>query len=151
MHIHDFRELAKQYKVIFFDAYGVLKTHNGMMSGVKEMLDFLKDEGIEFYIITNDASRSPELLANAYHDAGVSIIQPDNMVSSAMMSMEFLKENIHPGSTVAYLGRETSEFFIREADLLPVRVENVTSQDYPDIEAVMLFDDGGYEFHPCIN
>ncbi len=151
MEIQKFKEVVKQYKVVFFDAYGVLKKHDGMIEGVKEMLDFLKEEGIEFYIITNDASRSPELLAKAYHDAGVEIIEAQNMVSSAMMSMQFLKKTIHPGASVAYLGRTTSEFFIKNADLVPLRIENVMERDYPNLEAIILFDDGGYEFHPGIN
>jgi len=151
MDIKEFREVAKQYKVIFFDAYGVLKKHDGMIEGVKEMIQFLEDESIDFYIITNDASRSPELLAKNYHEAGIYSINAENMVSSAMMSAEFLKENIHPGATVAYLGRETSEFFIREADLIPERIENISQQEYSKISAIILFDDGGYEFHPGIN
>ncbi|MCW3807703.1 HAD-IIA family hydrolase [Plebeiibacterium marinum] len=151
MEIQVFKEVVKQYKVVFFDAYGVLKKHNGMIEGVKEMLEFLKDEGIDFYIITNDASRSPELLAQNYHQAGIDLIQAENLVSSAMMSVGFLKENIHPGSTVAYLGRTTSEYFIKCADLVPKRMENITPDDYTDIKCVMLFDDGGYEFHPGIN
>ncbi|WP_066629599.1 HAD-IIA family hydrolase [Labilibacter marinus] len=151
MNIVKFKEVVQQYKVVFFDAYGVLKKHDGMIEGVKEMLHFLKDEGIEFYIITNDASRSTELLAANYHKAGIDIIQADNLVSSAVMSMEFLKENIQPGSSVAYLGRETSEFFIKGADLIPVRIENVERKDYNTLGAVMLFDDGGYDFHPTIN
>lgn len=151
MDISSFREVAVQYKVVFFDAYGVLKKHSGMIEGVKEMLQFLKQEDIEFYIITNDASRSPELLAESYHEAGIELIQAESLVSSAMMSVDFLKENIHPGSTVAYLGRETSEYYIRLADLIPVRIEDVKSSDYAKLGAVMLFDDGGYEFHPCVN
>ena len=70
MDISLFREVVVQYKVVFFDSYGVLKKHSGMIEGVKEMFQFLTDEGVEFYIITNDASRSPELLAKAYHEAG---------------------------------------------------------------------------------
>ena len=99
----------------------------------------------------NDASRSPELLAKEYHDVGVKTVKAENMVSSAMMSMEFLKENIQPGSNVAYLGRTTSEFFIKGADLVPIRIEHVQAAEYDKIGGVVLFDDGGYEFHPGIN
>jgi len=151
MEISKFREVVKQYKVIFFDAYGVLRKHHGMIDGVKEMLDFLKDQNIQFYIITNDASRSPELLAQVYHHAGINVIKAENMISSAMMSAEFLKKNIQPGSSVAYLGRKTSEFFIKEADLIPIRIENVQVKDYGKLEGIILFDDGGYVFHEGIN
>ncbi len=151
MDISSFKEVVKQYKVVFFDAYGVLRRHQGIMDGVKEMLEFLKKEGIDFYIITNDASRAPELMAKVYQEGGIDIIQPDNMISSAMISAEFLKENVHPGSKVAYLGMETSAYFIREADLIPVKIENLEEKDYEELGAVVLFDDSGYEFKDGIN
>ena len=151
MEIKRFKELVKQYKVVFFDAYGVLRKHHGMIKGVEEMLSFLVEEGIDFYIITNDASRSPRLLAKVYQDYGIDLVKEENMISSAMMSVEFLKENVYPGSIIAYLGRETSEHFIRSADLIPIRMEDVVEKDYPELGGIMLFDDGGYEFHPGIN
>lgn len=151
MHIETFKELATQYKVIFFDAYGVLKNHSGLMDGAKETLSYLKQKNVDFYIITNDASGSPALLAKYYSDRGIDLVEPANMVSSGMMSMIFLKENVHPGSTVAYLGRPTSEFYIKEADLVPMRVEAVKPIDYPQLGAIVLFDDAGYDFQPTIN
>ena len=151
MHIIKFKELATRYKVIFFDAYGVLKNHSGIMNGAKEMLVYLKQKNIDFYIITNDASGSPELLAKYYNDRDIDLIGPENMVSSGMMSMQFLKENVHSGATVAYLGQTTSEFYIKEADLVPMRIETVKLSDYPRLEAIVLFDDAGYDFQPAIN
>ncbi len=151
MHIKTFKELVTQYKVVFFDAYGVLKNHSGMMNGVKELLAYLKQKNIDFYIITNDASGSPTLLSKYYSDRGIDLIGSANMVSSGMMSMRFLKENVHPGSLVAYLGRITSEFYIKEADLVPIRMETVKPNDYPKLGAIVLFDDAGYDFQPTIN
>ncbi|SMO72872.1 HAD-superfamily class IIA hydrolase, TIGR01459 [Saccharicrinis carchari] len=151
MHIVKFSELTDQYKVIFFDAYGVLINHAGMMDGVKEMFDDLKHKGIYFYIITNDASSSPELLAKYYNDRGIEQVKPENMVSSAMMSMRFLKENVPPGASVAYLGRPTSEYYIRKADLVPIRIETVKPTNYPQLGAIVLFDDAGYDFQPAVN
>ncbi len=55
------------------------------------------------------------------------------MISSAMISAEFLKENIHPGLKVAYLGRETSAYFIREADLIPVKIEALEEKEYEEL------------------
>ncbi len=151
MDISSFNDVVKQYKVVFFDAYGVLRRHHGMIEGVKEMLESLKAQGIEFYIITNDASRSADLMAKVYQDEGIDVVQPENMISSAMISAEFLKENINPGQKVAYLGRETSAYFIREADLIPVKIETVEEKEYEELGAIMLFDDSGYEFKEGLN
>ncbi len=151
MDIRKFKEVALKYKVVFFDSYGVLKKHDGTIDGVKEMLSFLLQNNIEFYIITNDASRSPQLLAEAYHNDGIDFIKAENMVSSAMMAEAFLKENIKPGSTVAYLGRPTSEYFIKNADLVPVKIETLNNDDFQKLGAIMLFDDSGYDFKTGIN
>lgn len=151
MHITIFKELAKQYKVIFFDAYGVLKNHSGIISGAKEMLAYLKQMNIDFYIITNDASGSPAMLAKYYNDRGIDLIDSENMVSSGSMSMQFLKLNVDPGLNVAYLGRTTSEFYIKEAGLVPMRIERLEASDYLRLGAIVLFDDAGYDFQPTIN
>ena len=58
-----FQSIARKYKAIFFDAYGVLKNSKGLIPGIDETFAFLKDNGIEHYVLTNDASRSPEALA----------------------------------------------------------------------------------------
>ncbi len=151
MDIQKFKDVALNYKVVFFDSYGVLKKHDGIINGIKEVLTFLNENNIAFYIITNDASRSPELLADAYHKEGIDLVQAENMVSSAMMAEIFLKENITPGATVAYLGRPSSEYFIKNADLIPVKIETITANDHKKLGAIMLFDDSGYEFKAGIN
>ncbi len=151
MKLQKFKDVVLNYKVVFFDAYGVLKKHNGAIEGVKEMLDFLLEENIQFYIITNDASRSPELLAEAYHKEGIDTIKAENIVSSAMMAESFLKENISPGNKVAYLGRKSSEFYIKNAELIPVKIEEDSEYNYAELGAIMLFDDSGYDFKQGIN
>ena len=40
-----------------------------MIDGTAETIQFLKDNNIEFFVLTNDASRSPEELAMVYQQA----------------------------------------------------------------------------------
>ena len=58
--LDSFRDLADNYSVIFFDAYGVLKNFEGVIDGVLDVLADLKAEGKELFVVTNDASRSPK-------------------------------------------------------------------------------------------
>jgi Predicted sugar phosphatases of the HAD superfamily len=90
MHLSDFRSVIDQYDVIFFDSYGVLRSYEGLVPGVDRTFALLEEQGKEFYIITNDASRSPELLASSFHRAGLHNIQPDHIISSGMLAKEFL-------------------------------------------------------------
>ena len=52
MEIIDFGEVASRYKVIFFDAYGVLKNSLGLLEGIDRTFDFLLDLDIDFYVVT---------------------------------------------------------------------------------------------------
>ena len=63
----DFKSLLENYKIIFFDAYGVIKNYKGLIPGIEKTFDWLNEQQKSYYVITNDASRSPELLADSYH------------------------------------------------------------------------------------
>ena len=43
--IKDFREVAADYRVIFFDSYGVLRNHRGMIPGARETIESLRRAG----------------------------------------------------------------------------------------------------------
>lgn len=63
-----FFEIAKDFRVIMLDSYGVVKNHKGLIQGVEKTIDWIKSEGKTFRLLTNDASRSQvqqkESLAN---------------------------------------------------------------------------------------
>ena len=65
--MENFKSLAGKYKIIFFDAYGVIKNYKGLIPGIERTFEWLKQQNKAYYVITNDASRSPELLV--VHDA----------------------------------------------------------------------------------
>ena len=86
----DFRNVVTRYKAVFFDAYGVLKNHKGVIPGIEDTFDFLIQNSIEYYILTNDASRSPDQLAEVYHRHGIRTITSDRIISSGMLAREYL-------------------------------------------------------------
>ena len=55
MEIMDFKEVVVNYRAVFFDAFGVLKNYKGLIDGTAETIQFLKENNIEFFIVTNDA------------------------------------------------------------------------------------------------
>ena len=105
MKTQDFRSVVTNYKAVFFDAFGVLKNHKGIIPGVENTFDFLDEKGIDYYVLTNDASRSPEQLARMYQDNGIPAITTDKVISSGMLAHDWLKLKIKSGR-VAYLGTE---------------------------------------------
>jgi Predicted sugar phosphatases of the HAD superfamily len=146
MGLDDFKDVALKYKVIFFDAYGVLKNYKGMLPGVKEMFHFLQENNIAFYILTNDASRSPELLAKSYIDAGIVEVNESKIISSGMLAREYIQNKVQRGR-IAYLGTEASAHYIENEGLNTISIKDVDLENYIDISALVLLDDEGFDWN----
>lgn len=150
MELHSFRLLAKKYKVIFFDAYGVLKNHRGLLPGVEDTFSFLHENEIDFYVLTNDASRSPLELAAFYLKAGLDSITEAKIISSGMLAREFLRYKVNHG-TVAYLGTDASAHYIETAGLKTISMRDVDIESIDHINALVLLDDEGFEWDKDLN
>src|ERR1700741_5445667 len=111
MQIDNFKTIIDKYEVIFFDAFGVIKNHQGLVPGIEKTFEYLKEQQKEYYIVTNDASRSPAQLAASYHKMGLHAISPGRIISSGMLTKEYLDLKVEDG-IVAYLGTESSAHYI---------------------------------------
>jgi HAD superfamily hydrolase (TIGR01457 family) len=53
-----FHSLFQKKKLVFLDLDGTIYMGNALIPGAKEFLDYLKDQGIYFYFLSNNSSRS---------------------------------------------------------------------------------------------
>ncbi len=150
MKTKDFKEVALKYKTIFFDAFGVLKNHKGIIPGVERTFDFLDENGINYFVVTNDSSRGPEGLADGYIRRGITSLTPDKIISSGMLARDWLNLKIKKG-TVAYLGTGDSAHYIETAglDTLPIRDIDLDNIDH--IKCLVFLDDEGFDWNQDIN
>ena len=146
MQLDDFKTVAANYKVIFFDAFGVLKNYEGLLPGIEDTFSWLRSTGKEFYILTNDASRSPQELAESYQHA----VTPDRIISSGMLAREYLDLKVHHG-TVAYLGTGSSAHYLETTGLKTLPISQVDLGDVADINALVLLDDEGFDWNTDLN
>jgi HAD superfamily hydrolase (TIGR01450 family) len=146
----DFKSVLEGYKIIFFDAYGVIKNYNGLVPGIEKTFAWLAEQQKEYYIITNDASRSPELLASSYHKAGLDFIKPDCIISSGMLAKEFLDLKVKEG-IVAYLGTENSAHYIEHPGLQALPLCELSEKDMANVNALVLLDDEGFDWFDGLN
>lgn len=146
MTLTSFKDLALKYKVIFFDAYGVLRNHKGMLPGIQEMFRFLQENNIAFYILTNDASRSPQLLAKVYQNAGIAEITDKKIISSGMLARDYIQHKVQKGR-LAYLGTEASAHYIQDKGLSAISIRDLGINDSEDISALILLDDEGFDWN----
>ena len=110
LNTQSFRDIVTEYKTIFFDAYGVLKNHKGLIPEIGSTFSYLKENNIDYFILTNDASRGPVELAEAYQKAGLTEITEQKLISSGMLAREYLRLKVKEG-TIAYLGTENSAHY----------------------------------------
>jgi len=146
MTLSSFKAVAANYKFVFFDAFGVLKNAEGILPEIQETFDWLQREGKEFYVLTNDASRSPVQLAESYYRQNFFAITPDRIISSGMLARDYLDLKVHHG-TVAYLGTANSAHYLETADLKTLPISEVDLKDVADINALVLLDDEGFDWN----
>jgi HAD superfamily hydrolase (TIGR01450 family) len=149
--IKSFKSIVTNYKAVFFDAFGVLKNHQGLIPGIIKTFEFLDQKGIKYYILTNDSSRSPEALAKWYQDRGVWQVTSDKILSSGMLAMEYFKVKVANENAVAYLGTENSAHYIETAGLKTVAVRDIDLNDLDHIESFAFLDDEGFNWNDDIN
>src|SRR5690606_21407968 len=134
-----FSKLAERYGVIFFDAYGGLKRSTGLCRGVTDVLAWLTTTGKDVDVITNDASKSPAAMAASYaHPEYGELIPASKNISSGLLAKDFLRSKVKTGN-VAYLGKESSAFYIESAGLSAIPVAKCRPEDEP--RALALLDD----------
>ncbi len=148
--IDNFKSIIDKYKVVFFDAFGVLKNYEGLLPGIERTFAYLEEQGKEYYIVTNDASRSPAELAESYHRGGLKFINPDRIVSSGMLTKEYLDLKVKEG-IVAYLGTRNSAHYIESSGLKTLPVSEINESNIDKVNALAFLDDEGFDWSKDLN
>ena len=144
-----FEEITDNYDVIFFDAFGVLKSYSGVFDGVHELLFRLKKRGKEIFVLTNDSSRSPALMARAYsHPQYGELVPSSRIIPSGLLAADFLMTKVRTGN-VAYLGKQEAAYYVELAGLTPIPLVDCEDEHAP--KALALLDDEGFDWFTCIN
>ncbi|MFV0365855.1 MAG: HAD-IIA family hydrolase [Mangrovibacterium sp.] len=150
MDIQKFQDVAIKYKTIFFDAFGVLKNHKGMIENIQKTFDFLDANGINYYVVTNDSSRAPEDLADSYVKRGIYCITADKIISSGMLAHEWLSIKVQ-GGQVAYIGTKSSAHYIEQAGLKTIAIRDLDLAHIDNIAALVFLDDEGFHWDEDLN
>ena len=151
MRTKSFRSVVRNYKAVFFDAFGVLKNHKGLIPDIEKTFEYLERKGIYYYVLTNDSSRSPEELARWYQEKGLNYITTDKILSSGMLAMEYFKTKITNGNAVAYLGTKASAHYIEMVGLKTIPIGEIDLNNLDEIESFAFLDDEGFNWNEDLN
>lgn len=145
-----FHEIAKDYKALFIDSYGVLKNHKGIIKGVQNTIDFIRKEDIALRVLTNDASRSQKQQIESFEQLGLKGIQEEEIVTSGMLARQFLELKIKNGR-VAYLGTKNSANYIIQNGMKQAPVSEIELDEVDELTAFAFLDDEGFDWHHDMN
>lgn len=148
--IDNFKSIIDKYEVIFFDAFGVLKNYKGLLPGIENTFAYIESQNKEYYIVTNDASRSPKQLAESYHRMGLDVVSSTRIISSGMLAKEYLDLKVHDG-IVAYLGTENSAHYIESSGLHTLPISEIDQTNIERVNALVFLDDEGFDWARDLN
>ncbi len=146
MQLSPFKDVVSRYDVIFFDAFGVLKTHDTLIPGIEKTFAYLREHNKDFYVLTNDASRSPAALADSYHRLGLYDVVPDCIISSGMLARDYLNLKVN-GGTVAYLGTEKSAHYLESLGMHTLPIGELDLDQADEVSALVMLDDEGFDWN----
>ncbi len=154
-------KIIESYDAFFLDAYGVLVTSAGPIDHAASFLAELRHQRKPFYILTNDASRSPSLAAEHYQRNGLAI-EPAQVLSAGLVlqnEIKRLKKN--PFGLV--LGTEASRQMARDAGAI-IENHSVFTGDFQNesfstgatntvdtLDFIAVCDDSGFDTLPALN
>ena len=139
-----FLELARRYRAVFFDSYGVLRVGDAVLPGVPAALAGLAELGIPAWVLTNDASRGQEGVAAVFGG----LIAPERFVTSGLLLVDHLRAS-PPAGVLAYLGPPRVEALLALAGCPFAPLAQLESLE--GIGAVALMDEGGFAWERELN
>lgn len=113
--------LATAYDLLMFDLDGVVYVDGHAVEHAAESIAHARRAGAHIAFITNNASRTPEQVADQLRELGVDA-DPADVVTSAQAAARLLLDAHGDGAPVSVLGAEGLVAALVEAGLEPVEV-----------------------------
>ena len=111
--------ILNAHDLVMFDLDGVVYVGDDPIDGVAERIDRVRASGRHVAFVTNNASRTPEQVADKLAGMGVDASGTD-VVTSAQAAARLLADEHGPGARILLLGGEGLRAAVVEAGLEPV-------------------------------
>ncbi|HEU5035292.1 MAG TPA: HAD-IIA family hydrolase [Mycobacteriales bacterium] len=122
--------LTRHYDVALLDLDGVVYLGSQAVPGAPEALAGARESGMRLAFVTNNAARTPDVVAAHLTELGIPAQQAE-VTTSAQAAARYLAERLSPGAAVLVVGTVGLLAALRERGLEPVE------QDRPDVAAVV--------------
>lgn len=119
--------LCQQYDVGLFDLDGVIYAGDDAIEHAAQSVDRAAKKGLRVAFVTNNAARTPEQVRDKLRGFSVEA-QIDQIISSALVAADILKQRLAPGAKVLVVGAEGLRSAVRDAGLSVVD----SADDHPE-------------------
>lgn len=92
--------IIERYDAILIDAYGVLVDASGALPGAREFLQSLHAHNKTFYLLTNDASRLPESIAERFASLDLPLTTEHIITSGSLLEAYFKQHKLQHRPTI---------------------------------------------------
>jgi HAD superfamily hydrolase (TIGR01450 family) len=113
------RPLAEVYDVALLDLDGVVYIGTEAVVGAPEALAAARTTGMRLEFVTNNAARTPDVVAQHLTELGIAA-SADEVVTSAQAAAHYLADLLTPAAKVLVVGTTGLEVALRERGLTPV-------------------------------
>lgn len=111
--------LAEVFDLAILDLDGVVYVGRDAVPGAAPAIAEAGRRGLRSCFVTNNASRTPDTVADHLTELGVPA-GPDDVVTSAQVAAALLARRLEPGSRVLVIGGTGLRVALKEAGLVPV-------------------------------
>lgn len=141
------RAVIEQYDGVLLDAFGVLVDSERALPGAAELVAWLEAESRPYAVVTNDASRLPESVAQKLGRGGIRV-EPDRILTSGQLLEPFFRQRGLAGSRCIVLGPPDAFEYVRRAGGEPF---DYTAARAAAFDALVIGDESGYPFLEAVD
>ena len=125
----DIEAIFDHYDAVFFDAYGVLVDGIDALPNAEQLVNIMNASAMNYFIVTNDASKSIESLSNKFQSQGMRI-PVERIVNSGSLISGYYRDEGLVGRPTLVLGTKDSRTYVSGSC---AKILNVDSNSEPDV------------------
>ena len=125
----DIEAIFDHYDAVFFDAYGVLVDGIDALPNAEQLLNIMNASAMNYFIVTNDASKSIESLSNKFQSQGMRI-PVERIVNSGSLISGYYRDEDLVGRPTLVLGTKDSRTYVSGSC---AKILSLDSNSEPDV------------------
>ena len=140
----DIEAIFDHYDAVFFDAYGVLVDGIDALPNAEQLLNIMNASAMNYFIVTNDASKSIESLSNKFQSQGMRIPVERIVNSGSLISAYYRDEDLVGRPTLILATKDSSTYVSGSC----AKILSLDSNSEPD--AILFTHSGPYDWESTL-